>query len=93
MAAEEAGNPVPPKRFRSVYLDTGQSGRGPRGIALAAKVFGADRILFESDSGPTESIVPTIESVKRAALTADEKALIFAGNGVRLLQAKGVGKS
>ena len=56
-------------------------------------MFGADRILFESDSGPTESIVPTIESVKRAALTADEKALIFAGNGVRLLQATGVGKS
>jgi predicted TIM-barrel fold metal-dependent hydrolase len=71
--------------------DTGQS--GPRGIALAAKVFGADRILFGSDSGPTESIVPTIESVKQAALTADEKALIFTGNGQRLLQAKGVGKS
>jgi predicted TIM-barrel fold metal-dependent hydrolase len=93
MAAEEAGNPVPAKRFRSVYLDTGQSGRGPRNIALAAKVFGADRILFGSDSGPTESIVPTVESVKQAALTGDEKALIFTGNGVRLLRAKGVGKS
>jgi predicted TIM-barrel fold metal-dependent hydrolase len=85
MAAEEAGRPVPARRFRSVYLDTGQSGRGPRGIALAAKVFGADRILFGSDSGPTESIVPTIESVKQAALTADEKALIFVGNAQRLL--------
>ena len=93
MAAEEAGKPVPAKRFRSVYLDTGQSGRGPRGIALAAKVFGADRILFGSDSGPTESIVPTVESVKQAALTADEKALIFSGNGLRLLAAKGIGKS
>src|SRR6185503_1048577 len=49
MAAEEAGKPVPAKRFKSVYLDTGQSGRGPRGIAMAAKVFGADRILFGSD--------------------------------------------
>jgi predicted TIM-barrel fold metal-dependent hydrolase len=85
MAAEEAGRPIPARRFRSVYLDTGQSGRGPRGIALAAKVFGADRILFGSDSGPTESIVPTVESVKRAALTADEKALIFSGNAQRLL--------
>ena len=88
MAAEEAGKPVPAKRFRSVYLDTGQSGRGPRGIALAAKVFGADRLLFGSDSGPTESIVPTVESVKQAALTADEKALIFSGNGLRLPRRK-----
>ena len=93
MAAEEAGKPLPARRFRSVYLDTGQSGRGPRGVALAAKVFGADRILFGSDSGPTESIVPVIESVKQAALTSDEKALIFSGNGLRLLAAKGVGKS
>ena len=93
IAAEEAGKPVPAKRFRSVYLDTGASGRGPRGIALAAKVFGADRLLFGSDSGPTESIVPVIESVKQAALTSDEKALIFSGNGLRLLAAKNVGKS
>ena len=93
MAAEESGRPLPANRFRSVYLDTGQSGRGPRGIALAAKVFGADRILFGSDSGPTESIVPVVESVKQAVLTAAEKALIFSGNGLRLLAAKGVGKS
>jgi predicted TIM-barrel fold metal-dependent hydrolase len=85
MAAEEAGKPVPAKRFKSIYLDTGQSGRGPRGIALAARVFGADRILFGSDSGPTESIVPTVDSVKQAALTAEEKALIFSGNAQRLL--------
>jgi len=85
MAAEEAGKPVPQQRFKRVYLDTGQSGRGPRGIALAARVFGADRILFGSDSGPTESIVPTVESVKRAALTAEEQALIFSGNAQRLL--------
>jgi predicted TIM-barrel fold metal-dependent hydrolase len=90
MAAEEAGSPVPSKRFKSVYLDTGQSGRAPRGIAMAAKVFGADRILFGTDSGPTSSIGPTVESVKQAALTADEKALIFSGNGRRLLAAKGV---
>ena len=85
MAAEEAGKPVAAKRFKSVYLDTGQSGRGPRGIAMAAKVFGADRILFGSDSGPTESIVPTVESVKQASLTADEKALILSGNAQRIL--------
>jgi hypothetical protein len=85
MAADEAGRPIPARRFRRVYLDTGQSGRGPRGIALAAKVFGADRILFGSDSGPTESIVPTVESVTQAALSAEEKALTFSGNAQRLL--------
>ena len=90
MAAEDAGQPVAPKRFRSVYLDTGQSGRGPRGIALAAKVFGADRILFGTDSGPTALVGPTIASVKQAALTADEQQQILVGNGRRLLEAKGI---
>jgi predicted TIM-barrel fold metal-dependent hydrolase len=90
MAAEEARQPVPPKRFRIVYLDTGQSGRGPRGIALAAKVFGADRILFGTDSGPTSLVGPTIASVKQAALTAAEKQQVLVENGRRLLEAKGI---
>jgi predicted TIM-barrel fold metal-dependent hydrolase len=90
MAAEEAGQPIAPKRFRSVYLDTGQSGRGPRGIALAAKVFGADRILFGTDSGPTSLVGPTIASVKQAALTAEEKQQILVENGRRLLEARGI---
>jgi predicted TIM-barrel fold metal-dependent hydrolase len=90
MAAEEAGQPVPASRFHRVYLDTGQSGRGPRGIALAAKVFGIDRILFGTDSGPGASVIPTIESVKQAALTPDEKNRIFVENGRRLLEARGV---
>jgi predicted TIM-barrel fold metal-dependent hydrolase len=90
MAAEQTGEPVPAKRFRSVYLDTGQSGRGPRGIALAAKVFGADRILFGTDSGPTSLVGPTIASVKQAALTAAEKQQVLVENGRRLLEAKGI---
>jgi predicted TIM-barrel fold metal-dependent hydrolase len=90
MAAEDAGQPVAAKRFRSVYLDTGQSGRGPRGIALAAKVFGADRILFGTDSGPTSLVGPTIASVKQAALMAEEKQQILVENGRRLLAARGI---
>lgn len=92
MAAEDAGRPVPASRFRRIYLDTGQSGRGPRGIALAAKVFGVDRILFGTDSGPAPSIAPVIASVKQAALTPEEKHQIFVENGRRLLAAKGVTK-
>lgn len=90
MAAEEAGAPVAAGRLKRVYLDTGQSGRGPRGIALAAQVFGADRILFGTDSGPVASVAPTIASVKQAEITGAEKELIFSGNARRLLAAKGV---
>ena len=85
-----ARQPVPAKRFRSVYLDTGQSGRGPRGIALAAKVFGADRILFGTDSGPNSLVGQTIAMVKQAVLTAEEKQQILVGNGRRLLEARGI---
>jgi predicted TIM-barrel fold metal-dependent hydrolase len=90
MVAEEAGSPLPTKRLKSVYFDTGQTGRAPRGIALAAKVFGADRILFGTDSGPVATIGPTLASVKQADLTAEEKNLIFSGNARRLLTRHGL---
>jgi len=86
MAAEEGGAPLPPARLKRVYLDTGQSGRGPRGIALAAKVFGADRILFGTDSGPVATVAPTIKSVKQAQITDEERNLIFWGNAGRVLK-------
>ena len=93
MAAEESGQPVPARRFRSIFLDTGQSGRGPRGIALAAKVFGADRILFGTDSGPMSLVDQTIACVKQALITPEEKQQILVENGRRLFEAKtGAGK-
>jgi predicted TIM-barrel fold metal-dependent hydrolase len=85
MAAEDAGAPLPDTRLKRVYFDTGQSGRGPRGIALAARVFGADRILFGTDSGPTASVAPTIAAVRQAAITDADKELVFRGNARRLL--------
>jgi predicted TIM-barrel fold metal-dependent hydrolase len=91
MAAEDGGTPFDERRLKRVYLDTGQSGRGPRGIALAANVFGADRILFGTDSGPVASVAPTIASVQRAGISAAEKDLIFIGNATRLLAGKGLG--
>jgi predicted TIM-barrel fold metal-dependent hydrolase len=90
MAAAESGAPLPEPRLKRVYLDTGQSGRGPRGIALAAKVFGADRILFGTDSGPVATVAPTIASVQQVDISAADRNLIFSGNARRLLAAKGV---
>ena len=90
LAGEESGTPLPATALKKVYLDTGQSGRGPRGIALAAKVFGADRILFGSDSGPVATLGPTVASVKRAEVSDADKAMIFSGNARRLLASKGV---
>ena len=85
MAAEESGPPLPPQRFKRVYVDTGNTGRGPRGVTLAAQVFGADRVLFGTDSGPVATILPTVESVSQAKLTNAELDLIFSGNARRLL--------
>ncbi len=90
LAAEEGGQQNPAERLRRIYLDTGQSGRGPRGIALAAKVFGADRILFGTDSGPTATLAPTVESVNRAELTPEQKRQIFSENARRILATKGI---
>lgn len=87
---ERAGQPNPRERLRRLYFDTGATGRGPRGIALAAKVVGADRILFGSDYGPWPSIAPFIQGVLDADLTAAERELIFVENGRALLQARGL---
>ena len=88
----EAGARIPSslKKFRRIYVDTGNSGRGPRGIAMAAQVFGADRILFGSDYGPSASIQPYIDSVRSAPISASDKEAIFVKNGRTLLASKGI---
>lgn len=87
---ERDGQPSPLPRLRRIYLDTGATGRGPRGIALAAKTFGADRILFGSDYGPWPTIAPFVQGVADAALTREERELIFVENGRALLKSKGL---
>lgn len=86
LAARRSGGPDPVERLRRVYLDTGPYGESPRAVALAAKVFGADRVLFGSDFGPNPAIAPFIASVNAAPLTAEEKRLIFVENARRLLR-------
>ncbi len=77
-------------KFRQIYLDTGAGGRGPEAIALAARVIGADRILFGTDYGAAASVVPVIENVEHSPLTADDRRKIFRDNARTLLASKGV---
>ncbi|HVZ59180.1 MAG TPA: amidohydrolase family protein [Terriglobales bacterium] len=77
-------------KLRRIYLDTGQFGRGSRNLALAARVFGPDRILFGSDYGAQASILPYINSVQQAELTPAEKEAVFSANASRIFE-KGSG--
>jgi predicted TIM-barrel fold metal-dependent hydrolase len=76
--------------FRNIYLDTGAGGRGPEAIALAARVIGAERILFGTDYGAAASVVPVIENVERSPLTQEDRKKIFRDNARTLLASKGV---
>ncbi len=75
--------------LRRVYIDTGVVGRGPHVLSLAAKTFGADRILFGSDY-PLIDIGPTLRSVAEADLSDGERRQILSGNGAELLASKSV---
>jgi len=82
---ENSGQPDTTQRLRRLYYDTGFSGRAPRNIAFAAKVFGAERIVFGSDFGAMSSILPWVAAVEQVELPSHEKELIFAGNAKRIL--------
>lgn len=84
-----AGEPDPTPRLRRLYYDTGSTGRGPRGIALAAQVIGADRILFGSDYGPWPSVEPFIQAVAATGLSREEQELIYVENARAILRSQG----
>jgi len=77
-------------KFERIYLDTGAGGRGPEAIALAARVFGAERILFGTDYGAAPSVVPVIENLNKSPLSASDRRKIFRENARDLLASKGV---
>jgi predicted TIM-barrel fold metal-dependent hydrolase len=74
-------------KLRRVYLDTGQFGSGPRNMAFAAKVFGADRILFGSDYGAQASVTPYIDAVNESGLNPKDQEAVFASNARRIFRA------
>lgn len=85
-----SGDPDPTPKLRRLYYDTGSTGRGPRGIALAAEVIGADRIIFGSDYGPWPTIEPYVESVAKSGLTQEQRDLIYVENARNILSTRGL---
>jgi len=83
-----AGQPDPTPRLRRLYYDTGATGRGPRGIALAAQVIGADRIVFGSDFGPWPSIEPFVQGVVDSGLGEADRNRIYFENAGELLRGR-----
>ena len=82
--------PATPGKFRQIYLDTGAGGRGPEAIALAARVFGAERIVFGTDYAPAASVAPVIANLNASPLSETERRAIFSDNARQLLIARGV---
>ena len=78
--------PVPSRSLRPLYVDA--ASLGPRAIALAAEVYGADRVLFGSDS-PVFDDARCLDAVREARLSAAERGQVAGGNAERMLAAAG----
>jgi predicted TIM-barrel fold metal-dependent hydrolase len=74
--------PAPSRSLRPLYVDA--ASLGPRAITLAAEVYGADRVLFGSDT-PIFDDGRCLQAVRDARLSAAERAGIACGNAERLL--------
>ena len=74
--------PLPSARMDRIFVDT--SSFGPRAIALAAGVFGTDRVLLGTDH-PIFDTQRTVEAVRASGLPDDAVAGILGGNGAALL--------
>jgi len=69
--------------FHDFYADTAMFG-GKYGIACGFEFFGADRIVFATDT-PLGPIAPTLEVIDRLALDPREQRKVFSGNAEKLL--------
>jgi predicted TIM-barrel fold metal-dependent hydrolase len=86
--AKRAGVGDPVEKFRRLFLDPGPYSTSPRSVLAAVQAFGADRILFGSDFGPMPNISAGITTLN-AALTDEQRQLVYVENGRALLKAKG----
>lgn len=73
--------------MKNFYADTAIYGDCTDTLELAAKFFGADKLVYATDfpSMTPDELPNTIRAVERMALTDAEKAQIFSGTARRLL--------
>jgi predicted TIM-barrel fold metal-dependent hydrolase len=92
-AAEKAGVKDPLQKLRRLYIDPGPYSRIGYWVTLAATKLGADRILFGTDygvnGGTNGDVAPALATLD-AALTPEQRRLIYVDNSRRLLQSKGI---
>ncbi len=92
-AAEKAGVTDPLQKLRRLYIDPGPYSRIGDWVELAASKLGADRILFGTDygvnGGTNGDVGPAIATLD-AALTPQQRQLIYIDNSRALLKSKGI---
>ena len=83
----------PLARLRRLYIDPGPYSRNGPWVRQAADALGADRILFGTDfgvgGGTRGDVGPALASLN-AALTRQQKRLIYRENSEKLLRTKGL---
>jgi len=92
-AGKANGLADPLSRLRRIYLDTGPYSRNGAWVRQAADAFGADRILFGTDfgvgGGSRGDVGPNLAATD-AALTKEQRQLIYVDNSRKLLRSKGI---
>jgi predicted TIM-barrel fold metal-dependent hydrolase len=69
------------------YGDTALFGGGIHAVRCGLEFFGSDHVVFATDT-PLGPIAPTIDTIKRLEIPAEDRRKIFVGNAERLLKKK-----
>jgi uncharacterized protein len=69
------------------YGDTALFGGGIHAVRCGLEFFGSDHVVFATDT-PLGPIAPTIDTIKRLEIAAEDRRKIFVGNAERLLNKK-----
>jgi predicted TIM-barrel fold metal-dependent hydrolase len=69
------------------YGDTALFGGGIHAVRCGLEFFGSDHVVFATDT-PLGPIAPTIDTIKRLEIAAEDRRKIFVGNAERLLKMK-----
>jgi predicted TIM-barrel fold metal-dependent hydrolase len=91
-AAKANGVADPLRKLRRLYIDPGPYSRNGEWVRLAAEKLGADRILFGTDygvGGGTRGDVGPALTTLDAALSPQQRTLIYVDNSAALLRSKG----